>query len=202
MSVNFDKKQVELSFRKFSDYADDVLSSNCHTFYTRFNILLHHCEYDEVMSIISSQLKSIDVHFEDWWEKGMSTGGSFIGSKDFNLPVGENERDSLLYQFCLKINTGSLDLKLFCLDFFGSHDLDETVWDFNDAIVKPLVRSINYKLENIFYTVTKSLGATQEIPVQFLYVYQDYSTSIIGNVKISGDGAIGDGAKIEKKSIL
>lgn len=202
MPVKFDKKRVELSFRKFSDYASDVLSSNYHTFDTRFNILLNHCENDVIMSIISNQLKSIDAHFDEWWEKGMSTGGSFVGSKQFDLPVDETERDSLLYQFCLKINDRSLNFSRFCLDFFGATNFDEMVWAFNDAIVKPMVRSINYKLEEIMYDIKQNSESDQDIPIKFLYVYQDFSTLINGDVEISGDGAIGEGSKIEKKSII
>jgi hypothetical protein len=202
MPANFDKKQVELSFRKFSDYADDVLSSNHHTFNTRFNMLLNHCENDPVMSIISSQLKNVDVHFDEWWEKGMSTGGSFAGSKHFDLPVDEKEQASLLYQFCLKINNGSIDFILFCINFFGSGVYDEMVFAFNEAIVRPMVRSIGYKLDEIRHDIDTKLETDRDIPINRFYVYQDFSTSISGDVEISGDGAIGDGAKIEKKSIL
>lgn len=178
MPANFDKKRVELSFKKFSNYADDVLSSNSHTFGTRFNILLDHCENDMVMSIISSQLKSTDVHFSEWWEKIMSTGGSFIGSKHFDLPVDEKERDSLLYQFCLKVNNREIDFKMFCINFFGTTRYDEMVWDFNDAIVSPMVRSIGYKLEEIMCNVDAKLEAGRDIPIQIFYVCQDLSTSI------------------------
>lgn len=201
MPANFGKKQVEISFRRFLDYSNDVLSSNSHTFNTRFNILLHHCENDEVMSVISSQLKSIDVHFEEWWEKRMQTGGSFIGSKIFDLPVDEKERAALLYQFCLKVNCGNINIKHFCIDFFGTSRYDEMVWEFNNAVVGPMVRSINYKLEEIC-DVETDVGNDREIPINVLYVYQDLSTNVNGDVITKGDAAIGGDANIEKKKLF
>lgn len=202
MPENFDRKQVEISFRKFSDYASDVVSSNSNIFYTRLNIFIHHCESDPVMSFICNQLKNIDTNFEEWLRKGESTGGSMVGSCQFNLPVDEKARDALLYQLCLKINKNEIDLFGFCLDFFGSHGLDGMIYDFNEAIIKPMVRSIGYKLEEIEYDIETDLQGERYIPITVLNVYQDFSTTVNGNVNTEGDAAIGKGASIETKKLI
>lgn len=199
MPDKFDQKKVDISFRKFKDFASDVLSSDRNTFNTRFNIFLHYCENDEVLSIITKQLKNIDVHIDEWWEEGLKSGGSFSGSCEFKLPLDETERDALLYQFSLKINSKQISLQIFFLKFFGSSNYDEMVYVFNDAIIRPLERSIAYKLEEITYEVNKLYDGYQDIPTKVFYVYQDYSTIISGDVQIKGDGVIGDGSTIEKK---
>ena len=157
------------------------------------------CENDAVLSIITKQLKNIDAHIDEWLEEGQKTrGGSLSGSGQFQLPTDETERDALLYQFSLKINSGQIDLATFHLQFFGSGNYNEMVYAFNDAIIRPLERSITYKLEEIAYEVNKQYDEYQEIPIKIFYVYQDYSTNISGDAKIEGDGVIGAGSTIDK----
>ena len=199
MPDQFDQKKVEVRFRKFKDFASDVLSSDRNTFITRLDIFLHYCENDEVLSIITNQLKTIDVHIDEWWEEGLKTGGSFLGTCEFRLPLDETERDALLYQFSLKINSDQMNIQTFGLNFFGTRDFDEMVSVFNEAIIYPLERSIAYKLEEIATEVDDLYSECDEIPLKVFYVYQDYSTIISGDVKIKGDGVIGDGSTIEKK---
>jgi len=198
MKDKFDQKKVDISFRKFSDYASDIFSSDTNTFDIRYSIFLHHCENDEILKIITNQLKSIDVQIDDWWKKGIESAGSFVGSARFDLPLDETDRDALLYQFCLKIHSGEFSFQRFCMMHLGKSNYNEMVYAFNNAIIHPLVRSINYKIEEIRYEVDKTYSTYQEIPIQIFNVYQDNSTKITGNVEIQGDGVIGDGSKIEK----
>ena len=140
MQDKFDQKKVEISFRKFSDYASDLLSSDMNTFDTRFKIFLHHCETDEILKIITNQLKDIDVHIDEWWEKGNQTAGSMVGSARFDLPMGETERDALLYQFSLKVLGKEMGFKHFCMMFLGETNYNQMVYAFNEAIMNPLIR--------------------------------------------------------------
>jgi hypothetical protein len=203
MEEKFDRKQVEISFRKFNDYAVYLLSSSYNLFNTRFNIFLNHCETDEVMSVICNQLKNTDVNVDEWYEKGRSTGGSFVGSCQFDLPVDETERDALLYKLCIKVNKREIDLFGFCIEFFGDGNFDAMVEEFKEAIVRPMVDSIGYKLEEITYEAEIELEKDDRyIPVNIFYVYQNYSTNVNGDINTKGDAAIGEGASIEKKSSI
>lgn len=199
MEVSFTQKQVESSFRRFNDFASDVFHSDFHIFNTRFEIFIHHCENDEVIKVITYQLKEIDVHFKDWWERGQATGGSFVGSKEFHLPVEEIERDALLYQLILKIHNGEIEFSSFCMDYFGDTKYDLMIQNFNSAILVLLVRSIGYRLEEILETIKTELGDRQVVPITMLFVYQNHPIHIGNGNLFSGDSAIGGGAKIEKK---
>jgi hypothetical protein len=198
MEVSFTQKQVAGSFRRFNDFASDVFHSDFHTFDTRFDIFIHHCENDDVMKVVTSQLKGIDVHFKDWWERGQATGGSFAGSKEFHLPVDEIERDALLYQLILKIHNREIEFSNFCMDYFRDTNYDLMIQNFNSAILIILVRSIGYRLEEILEAIKTDLSDRQDVPITMLFVYQNNPIHIGNGNVFSGDSAIGGGAKIEK----
>lgn len=198
MPEEFDRKQIELSFRKFNDFANDVLSSNYHIFNSRFNILIYHCENDPIMLVICNQLKNVDIEFDEWWIKCSRTSERSV----FDLPVDETKRDALLYKLCIKVNKVEIHYFDFSRRFFGTSNKSLSISAFNEAIVKPLVRSINYKLEKIMYDIEIGLSGERYIPIKVLNVYLDSSTTVNGDVNIKGDGIIGEGANIEKKSII
>lgn len=199
MPDEFDQKKVEQSFRKFRDFSSDVLVSDKNTFSTRFNGLLKYCENDEILSVITNQLKDIDVNIDEWWENGLKSGTGFTGSCQFILPTEETERDALLYQFSLKVDSGNMSFQNFCMMFLGKSNFNEMVYAFNEAVVRPLVRSINYKLEEISAKVDGTYDDSQKIPINIFNVYQDQSTTFEKDVTFKKDGVIGHESKIEKK---
>ncbi|AKB64932.1 hypothetical protein [Methanosarcina mazei] len=202
MPEKFDRKRVELSFRRFSDFADDVLSSEYSTFDAYLNIFVNHCENDEIMSIICNQLKHDSTILDDWESRNNLAGIIHrVSGIKLTLPTDEKQRDILLYQICLKVNKGETDIFSVYFDF-NSCSPDEAVHNFNTDFVKPMVRSIGYKLEEIEYDIETDLKDERYIPITVFYVYQDYSTNITGDVNTKGDAAIGEGANIEKKSII
>lgn len=198
MKNSFKQKEVEISFRKFKDYASDVLNSNFHTFDTRFDIFLNHCEVDPIIKIITSPLKEMDVGFQQWFDEGQKTGGSFVGSKKFQLPVDEKMRDALLYQFLLKVKSGEISFRSYCSDFFGDSKFDTMIQSFNTAIFYPLVRSVGYKLEEISDSIETDLVARQEVPITMLNVFNDNKVIIGSDNKFGGDAVIGGKSSLEK----
>lgn len=202
MEEKYERKKVELSFRRFNDFADDVLSSEYNTFDSYLNIFINHCENNEIMSIICSQLKYDMSILDKWWSE--NDMGGFLGQtggKKLNLPIDENNRDALLYQICLKVNTREIDLLSFCIRFTNCSP-DEAVYFFNKIVLRPMVRSINYKLEEIMYDIETDLRNERYIPITVFNVYQDFSTTVNGDVNTEGDSAIGKGASIEKKKLI
>ena len=169
METYFKRKEVEISFRKFSDYASDVINSDFHTFSTRFKIFIHLCETDPVLKIITIQLKETDVGFQKWWENSQNTGGSMLGSKEINLPVDEDLRDALLYQLLLKFHSKEIDFMSYCLDYFGETNFDMMVHSFISAIFLPLVRSINYKLEEIAESIETELQPQEKLTHNYAF---------------------------------
>lgn len=192
MSEFFERKTINTSFQKFTDYTSDVLSSNYHSFDTRLEILIHFCETDNVMKYITSPLKDIDANFDGWWETGHKTGGSIIGSKIFKLPVDEDIRDALLYQFCLRVNNKDFNLVTYTMHFFAAKTASDAVTHFSREILHPLTRSISYKIKEIQESI-KIINHAEKIPSNIFIVYNidkrtsDNSVNIGDNNLFSGN---------------
>ena len=202
MHEKYDRNNVRSSFVKFDEYADDVLSSEYSTFDSNFEIFIDHCENDEIMSIICNQLKCDNTIFDQWWsENDMDGFISQLGSKKFNRPVDENKRIALYFQLCLKVNKQEIQLIGFCQDFTNCSP-DGAIDYFNKNVVKPMVRSIKHKLDEIMSEATSERGDYRYIPINVFYVYQDFSTTVDSDVNTKGDAAIGKGASIETKKLI
>lgn len=167
MKQIYDHKKIERSFRRFRDRSKDLLNSNSKTFSNNLNIFIDFCENDEIMHVISTQLKSNkNVDINRWYNDFQKTGGSFIGSKAYVLPTNEEDRISLLYQLLLKIHSNEIDFHRFCLDAYGETNFNEMVWAFDDAISRPLIRDLGYRLDEIIETTNSDL----EVPGEKLVI--------------------------------
>jgi hypothetical protein len=174
MNQIYDHKKIERSFRRFGDYSKDLLNSNFKTFPINLNIFIDFCENDEIMRIISAQLKSNEnVDVNKWYSNFQKTGGSITGSKEYVLPIDEEDRISLLYQLLLKINSKELDFQGFCLGAYGKTNVTEMVRAFNDAISRLFVRDLSYRLDEIIETTNSDL----EVPIEKLVFIQTGSWS-------------------------
>lgn len=143
----FEQDKILRAFRRFNDYNIDLLQSDYHTFGTRLEIFIDFCENDEIMGFITSQLKTFD--FEAWMKGLEGTVRSMAGSMDFRLPLKEDDRISYLYQLILNINNKEIQFEGFSSEAFGSNNGDGMVYTFNEAITRPLIRDLGYKLEEI-----------------------------------------------------
>jgi len=161
MEKLFERKEILRSFQKFNDYSSDLLTSNSSTFDTRLAIFIDFCEKDKVMGFITTQLKGYD--FAKWKQEFDQSGGSMAGSADFKLPVDEDERLSLLYQMLLKTNSEEFNFLTFCTMAFclGNRTISGYIYEFNEAITRPLVRDLGYKLEEIGDNIGEVKGSQQ-----------------------------------------
>lgn len=157
---------------------------------------MHFCETDEVMRVISSQLLSFGITFEEWWEKSPRYPN---GQKNFSLPLDEKTRTALLYKICLKIFKKDISVIGFVDKFFSETSINLLISWFNSSILRPLTRSISHQLDEISYNIQRNLEGKEDIPITVLYVYQDHSVNIGDSNIFSGDAAIGGGTKLEKK---
>ncbi len=196
MVKEFTPKQVEISFRKFSDNAEDLESSDYNTFDTNLSIFLNHCENDEIMKTITSPLKNTEI-FDKCDKEFLSKGGSMVGSSKITFPEDEYERDSYIYQLLLKLKDKERDITNITMRAYGANVLSEAVYWFNEKITSKLTRSLKYKLEEIGERIEREVKEGENVPINMLIVYQDNSINI-KHTKIEGDAAIGKEAKIKK----
>ena len=148
--LNFKTEEINEAFRKFDDYSSDLLGADARSFDNYLNIFIDFCEHDSIMSLITGQLKdNSNVNLKEWHDAFLKSGGSFIGSQRYELPLNENDRISLLYQFLLAINTKDINRGNFCIGAFGKTNFDEMIWAFNENITEKLIRNLRYKLDKI-----------------------------------------------------
>jgi hypothetical protein len=201
MNTKYSKSKVDQSVREFNDYVKYVSNSDYSTFDSNFGTFMNYCENDEIMSLVCNQLKYDNAIFDKWWfDNHLNEIPGQIGSRKFNTPPDKNEKVALLYQICLKVNNVN-DVFSFCLNFTKC-DPHEAIDYFNKNIIEPMADIIKNKLTEIMSKHEAELGNKDYTPKEVLLVYMDYSTNVNGNVDIKGDGAVGEGAKIEKKSII
>lgn len=175
MNKTYDHKRIERSFRRFRDYSGDLLNSNSKTFSNNINIFIDFFENDEIMRIISAQLKSNkNVDMDKWYSDFQKTGGSFIGSKKYVLPTNEEDRISILYQFLLKIHSNEIDFHRFCLDACGETNFNKMVLAFNDAISRPLIRDLGYRLDEI----TETTDSDSRVPIGKMIIIKTGDRSV------------------------
>jgi hypothetical protein len=196
METSFKKKQIERSFSKFQDSVSYVFRANSQTFPTFFDNLINFCETDEVMRVISSQLKQIDISYDKWYYQLKTYPNQ---KKEFHLPLDETKRAALIYKICIKIYTNEINVSDFCFKFFSTGTiLDAALNIFNITILTPLVDSIGYKIQDISDTINEDYAGMINIPIAVLNVYHDNKVIIGSNNEFGGDTVIGRGLKLEK----
>jgi Arc/MetJ-type ribon-helix-helix transcriptional regulator len=149
---NFKAGQVKKSLRRFEDYSDDLLSANMDTFDDRLNIFVAFCTEDQVFSKIHAQLLSNpNVNEDEWYKDKVSKMSSMVGSAPLELPTNSDDRLSLMYKILIAIHSGKIRFLDFAIQFFaiGSSGINEHIYAFQDAILNPLIRELNYKIEEI-----------------------------------------------------
>ncbi len=195
MIIEFTKKQVETSFRKFNDYSKDLVSSDWSTFRSHLEIWLDHCENDEVMKAITSQLKNQSI-FDKYDLTFIGSGGGMVGCSKVNFPIDEYERDAFIYQLLLKIRFDTDIIINMGVKCQRRRRIDDWIYWFNEKILNKLIRSLEYELREIQNRIKLELSEDQNVPVNFFLIFQDNSVKI-DNSKIKGKVAVGKNAEIK-----
>lgn len=172
--------QVRLSIRRFGDYASDLLRSDMNTFSDALNVFVDFCEKDSVFSAFHAQLTSIPgVDFDEWYQGRLQTGGSFAGSCDLSFPVDQEARMALMYELLRRINSNAIGFQDFVLRFFAlgkGAKITHYVQALNDAISRPLVRELGYRLEALASELPQD-GSAQVSPATIQIIHQ--ATNVI-----------------------
>jgi len=195
MENGFKKREVERSFQKFRDNVTYVFNSDIYTFTTFFNNLIFFCETDEVMRVITSQLKQIDISYDDWFNQLPQP----YGRPELDLPTNETERTALIYKICIKIQKKEIDRFNFCLTLNNSLSPNGTISFFNLNLLTPFIDSVGYKIDDITCMINEDYQGTAIIPFAVFNVFVDNSVTLGNNNKFKSETAIGRGANIEKE---
>lgn len=191
--TTFARRDVQRAFRKFNDTVSDLFRADFRTWGDTLNRLLDHCEKNNVMSVVVGPLKkNTQINVQSWHQDAMETIGGMIGSGRFTLPLDDEDRTALLYQFLLAIDKNEIAVDKFCMHFFGKTNYQEMVDVFNQEIVEKFTREIGYRLEEI----EEDVAGQETIELKDLIVFNHYDQSTVvhgtvtgGNVNI-GSGSI------------
>lgn len=194
----FSRREVTRSFRKFNDCVTDLFAAVFQTWGDAFTHLIHHCENDPVMRVVTEPLRAnTAVNAKEWYQKAVASRGSMVGSGRYTLPTDDDERTALLYHFLLLVETGEVDYFQFCITFYGTSKGQDAVATFNREIVQKFTREVSYRLAE----VTSDIGDVAEVPREAMLVFhyhantrQEHSMNFHGPVQ--GANVAGPGATI------
>jgi hypothetical protein len=183
LADTFSRRQVERSFRKFSDIVNDLIKATFQTWGNTFTHLMTHCEQDPVMQVVTQPLReNPGVHVEDWYAEAMGTVGGMVGSAHYELPYDDDDRTALLYQFFLLAENGKADFKSFCMFMYGSTKPQEMIYHLNQELVQKFTREVAYRLAEIL----EDLGDEQEVSRQAMVVFHHHDQSMNNHANVQG----------------
>lgn len=168
--------QVLRSIQRFMDFAADLIQSDCDTFDDRLALFIDYCKSDEVFRDIHRQLQSFPgVDFEKWYQELQESIGSMAGSGNLVFPTDLEARLVIQYEFLTRIQDRRIQLLGFTSQFFSvGNSIDEHIRALNNAVTRPLVRELKYRLEEVLERLPKdakeqvSSGSLQIIHAQNL----------------------------------
>ena len=178
----FPRREVERSFRKFNDIVDDLFSARFQTWEDTFSRLIAHCESDTIMQVVTGPLtlnKSVEA--QRWYETALGTVVGMIGTGRYPLPIDDEDRTALLYQFLLMVKNDQVDVINFCMGMYGTTQYQDCVDAFNQEIILKFTREVSYRLNEII----EDIGNQETVPRDAMVVFHhhDHSTNIHGGIQ-------------------
>lgn len=150
--TEYKASQVQRGIQRFRDYARDLISADMNTFEDRINVFVDYCTSDPIFSQLHTQLMSVRVQSpEDWYQERVSHMGGFAGSAKLTFPTETDPRIALQYRLVHAVHSGTVPFHDFLIRFFaiGSSSISLHIQAFCEAIVAPLCRELDYKLQEI-----------------------------------------------------
>lgn len=152
----FDSRAFDRFSRELSQRWHDLSEAPYQVWGQLLDGLTYFFENDPVASyVLSSTSKENPVDFEAWHKDFKSTGGSFVGSKRYQIPVSEEAKTALFYELVKRFSTNEVDPIEFSLDAYGHTNYQDMIDDLNEQILNPLIRGI----ENKLYEMSTEIGS-------------------------------------------
>jgi hypothetical protein len=152
----YPKREVERSFRKFSDIVSDLMAARHQAWGNSFGHLMEHCRNDQIMQILLAPLaKNTSIDAVSWYQAAMKTAGSMVGTGSYALPHDDEERTALLYHFFLLMTESKVGVLGFCQEMYGVSDFRDMPEVLNNELVTEFTREIQYRLSEILVDAAK-----------------------------------------------
>jgi hypothetical protein len=189
MTTQYRAGEIRRSLQRFSDFANDLLASDYNTFEDRLNLLISFCESDAVFANIHKQLMNFEaIDFDAWIKERFATMGGMSGSGELLFPTNLEARMSVMYQLLVAVRDKRIDWMQFGITFFATDSTryDEYIYTFNEAITRPLVRELSYRLRDM----EESLPTDKTAPVAASAIQIIHHATNVIQQTASGTGII------------
>ena len=153
LSVQPTSDDVQKSLRRFRNYAEDLQNSDGINLRDRLVRFVGFGKDDLIFSPLRKQLVSNPrVNIKQWLKDEFPPGRGWLG-KGFqpNVPSDDEDRLSLSYQLLEWVSESSNSQLTALLEmwFGGKNDMDRCVHAFSNAVMRPLFRDLNDRLQEI-----------------------------------------------------
>lgn len=184
--------QIRTVKQRFYDLQSDIMRSKYHNIGNNLNAFVEFCEKDSVMLEITRPLKeNDDVNVKKWYDDIFKTGGSFVGSKRYVLPLDPYQEASILYQFVLGIHSGELSFDNFTIGVYGTTRYDDAVYEFVNDIFTKLFRYLSRNLDALEADHTRktqaapSVAKAEEMPIpNQIFVVHGHDREMLASVEL------------------
>lgn len=198
MTNLFTAAQIISTYQQLQSHVQNIERSTVDTAETFFNGFIFFCESDEIMQTITTPLKETNVPFEEWWNDKRVWPN---GSRKFELPPDQENRNAFLYQLCLKIYTLEPGFSYLgvSFDYFHSVHQQDNILTFNRSIISNLNSYFIHNLTRMQQSLTPDSTGKQPAPQQITQHFYgpvspttvyDESTNV-SQSRIEGQNVIG-----------
>lgn len=157
-----DEAQVRSARKELSQRWNNISAAPHQTWGELVEGLIYFLEHDPAASAVLEQIKSNNpVDFDEWYRKFESTGGSFVGSKHYEIPVSSEEKANLFYEL-IKHFDEDVNPKKFCVHAYGQKNYQEMADTLSSQIVRPVVQEIEIQLEKAAQAEMASSSSLEE----------------------------------------
>jgi hypothetical protein len=139
--------RVRRSLQRFRDLARDLETADVSTFQDRLGLFVHFCSTDEVFSRVHEQM--INLPGADVDALLQSDDGGWLNNS-LRFPTDTDARISVMYRLILAINSDQVDFVSLMVERFAvGPEFDDMIATFANAILGPMLRELDYKLQEI-----------------------------------------------------
>jgi hypothetical protein len=197
---------VRRAFREFRDHSADCLSADMNTLEGRLASFIDFCSKDKVLGEIHEQLMHHpEVNWAEWVDTQIGRGVS-RGVAGLIFPSDQMQKLALMYQWTSRVTVPEGNFIGMLPHFFAvrGSSVDAYIRAFRDAVLQPLLRGLQYKLEEIEGKLPSE--RTDLVSETLLQIIKGMPLNIDQRViNLSGSGnsiQIGDGNTLSNSTTL
>lgn len=148
MQNTFTIKQFQQARKKFEDYGQRLCSSDYSSFDSAVQLFIQFCESDQIISILTKQLKAQGAQsFDEWYNQ--ITDKRRLGVDRVNLPPKQQERLPLLYKFLVQIAEHPHPRSLVLNIVRGGKNGSDYVAKLNKLYTSEFIKDFGYELDDL-----------------------------------------------------